>query len=138
MRGKSDTVYSKVLDEIRRGCPSEQSINCLHDRVITVSIVQNYMQLSQLGNHPIYLLPICKQCVEHNTNMLNAIDTKPECFPCVDEIDETTSARKWTNKAANALSKADKDCNLTAGQEAKLTLAIGARVTLHKNINTKN
>ena len=58
--------------------------------------------------------------------MLNAIDTKPECFPRVDEIDETTSARKWTNKAANVLSKADKDGNLTAGLEAKLTLASGA------------
>ena len=42
-RQKSDPVYSKVLDEIRRGCPSEQSINCLRDRVITVSVVQKYM-----------------------------------------------------------------------------------------------
>ena len=33
----------RVLDEIRRGCPSEQSINCLRDRVITVSVVQKYM-----------------------------------------------------------------------------------------------
>ena len=70
--------------------------------------------------------------------MLNALDTKHECFPCVDEIDETTSARKWTNKAANALNKANKDCNLTAGLEAKLTLVIGARVMLRRNIDTKN
>ena len=137
-RQKSDPVYSKVLDEIRRGCPSEQSLNCLRDRVITVSVVQKYMQLSQSGSHPICLFPTCKQCVEHNTDMLNALDTKHECFPCVDEIDETTSARKWTNKAANALNKANKDCNLTAGLEAKLTLAIGARVMLRRNIDTKN
>ena len=96
------------------------------------------MQLSQSGNHPICLFPTCKQCVEHNTDMLNALDTKHECFPCVDEIDETTSTRKWTNKAANALNKANKDCNLTAGLEAKLTLAIGARVMLRRNIDTKN
>ena len=73
--------------------------------------------------------------------MLNALDTKHECFPCVYEIDETTSTRKWTNKAANALNKANKDCNLTAGLEAKLTLAIGARVMLRRNIlniDTKN
>ena len=70
--------------------------------------------------------------------MLNALDTKLECFPCVDEIDETTGTRQWTNKAANALSKANKDCNLTAGLEAKLTLAIGARVMLCRNIDTKN
>ena len=59
-------------------------------------------------------------------------------FPCVDEIDENTSTRKWTNKAANALSKANKDCNLTAGLEAKFTLPIGARVMLCRNIDTKN
>ena len=70
--------------------------------------------------------------------MLNALDTKHECFPCVDEIDETTSACIWTNKAANALNKVNKDCNLTAGLEAKLTFAIGARVMLCRNIDTKN
>ena len=129
-------MYSKVLDEIRGDCPSEQSINCLRDRVITVSVVKKY--ISQSGNHPICLFPTCKQCVQHNTIMLNALDTKLECFPCVDEIDEITSAHKWTNKAANALSKANEDCNLTPGLEAKLTLAIGARVMLRRNKDTKN
>ena len=69
--------------------------------------------------------------------MLNALDTKLECFPCVDEINETSSARKWNKKAANAFSKANKDCNLTAGLEANLTLAVGARVMLHLNIDCK-
>ena len=32
----------------------------------------------------------------------------------------------------------NKDCNLTAGLEAKLTLAVGARVMLRRNIETKN
>jgi len=31
----------------------------------------------------------------------------------------------------------NKDCNLTAGLEAKLTLAVGARVMLCRNIDTK-
>ena len=70
--------------------------------------------------------------------MLNALDNKLEYFPCVDEIDETSSTRKWSKKATDALSKANKDCNLTAGLEAKLTLAVGARVMLRRNIDTKN
>ena len=49
--------------------------------------------------------------------MLESLDTKLKCFPCVDEIDETSSAHKWSKKAASALSKANKDCNLTAGLE---------------------
>ena len=32
----------------------------------------------------------------------------------------------------------NKDCNLIAGLEAKLTLAVGARVMLRRNIDTKN
>ena len=91
------------------------------------------MQLCKSGNHPVCLF----QPVEHNSNMMNALDTKLECFPCVDEIDETSSARKWNKKVANALSKANKDCNLTAGLEPKLTLAVGARVMFHRNINRK-
>ena len=34
-RQKSDPVYPKVSDEIRRGCPSEHSINCLRDKLST-------------------------------------------------------------------------------------------------------
>ena len=48
--------------------------------------------------------------------MLNVLDTKLECFPCVNEIDETSSIRK---KAANTLSKANRDCNLMAGLHCK-------------------
>ena len=29
------------------------------------------------------------------------------------------------------------DCNLTAGQEAVLKIAVGARVMLHRNIDTR-
>ena len=130
-------MYSKVLDEIRRGCSSEQGINCLHDRIITVSVVEKYKQICESGDHPVCLFPTCKQCEEHNTNMLESLDTKLECFPCVDEIDETSSASKWSKKAANALSKANKDCNFTAGLEAKLTLAVGVRVMLRRNIDKR-
>ena len=45
---------------------------------------------------------------------------------------------KWNKKATDALSKANKDCNMTAGLEAKLDLAVGARVMLRRNINTKD
>ena len=42
---KSDPAYSNLLDEIHRGCPSEQSINCLHDRIISVSVIEKHKQL---------------------------------------------------------------------------------------------
>ena len=87
---------------------------------LTVSVVEKYKQLCKSGSHPVCLFPTCKQCQDHNSNMLSALGTKLETFACVDEIDETSSTRKWNKKATDALSKANKDCNMTAGLEAKL------------------
>ena len=56
---------------------------------------------------------------------------------CIDEIDETSSSHKWTKKAQKQLEKLNNDSNLTAGLEAELTLAVGARVMLRRNIDTK-
>ena len=69
--------------------------------------------------------------------MLNALDTKLEYFPCVDKINETSSTRKWNKRATDILSKANKDSNMTTGLEAKLTLAVGDKVMLRRNIDTK-
>ena len=44
---------------------------------------------------------------------------------------------KWNKKAPDQLEKLDNDCNRTSGLEAKLSLAVGARVMLCRNINTK-
>ena len=38
---------------------------------------------------------------------------------------------------AEHLQKLNKDCNMTSGLEAKLSLAVGARVMLRRNVNTK-
>ena len=56
---------------------------------------------------------------------------------CTDEIDQTSSRQKWTKKATEQLKKLNSDCNMTAGLEAKLTLAVGARVMLRRNMDTK-
>ena len=56
---------------------------------------------------------------------------------CIDEVDETASTRQWSKKAAGQLKKLNKDCNMTAGLEANLRLAVGARVMLRCNIDTK-
>ena len=40
-------------------------------------------------------------------------------------------------KAYDALKNLNKDCNLTAGLEAELVIAVGARVMLRRNLDTK-
>ena len=130
-------MYSQLLGEVRRGCPSKDSLDSLRKRVITVGITDIY-KLCESGTHPVCLFPTCKACQDHNTKMLGALDTKLESFKCIDAIDETTGTRKWNKKAADALNKLNKDCNLTAGLVAELTVAVGARVMLRRNIDTKH
>ena len=69
--------------------------------------------------------------------MLQKLTSKVHELVCTDEIDETASARKMTKKAIEHLDKLNSDCNMTAGLEAKLSLAVGARVMLRRNIDTK-
>ena len=69
--------------------------------------------------------------------MFSALDTELHKIVCTDEIDETLSSHKWTKEAQKQLEKLNNDSNLTAGLEAELTLTVGARVTLQRNIDTK-
>ena len=45
-------------------------------------------------------------------------------------------AFKWSKRATEEMKKLNKDCNLTAGLEAVLQVAVGARVMLRRNIDT--
>ena len=135
---KNDVQFVKVLDEVRRGYPSSNVIECLKSRVIEGTIGDKFKELCESGNVPVCLLPTRKACVEFNLEMLNKLDTKIHKIFCVDEIDETMGTRRWSKRSAEQLQKLNKDSNLTAGLEAELVVAIGARVMLRRNIDTKH
>ena len=69
--------------------------------------------------------------------MLQGLNTEIQQITCSDEIDETKSTRTLGKKAAEQLEKLNKDCNNTAGLQALLKVAVGARVMLRRNIDTK-
>ena len=56
-------------------------------------------------------------------------------IPCVDKVDNTQGTYKWSDKAKEALKKMNSYCNLTAGLEAVLQVAVGAQVMLRRNID---
>ena len=68
--------------------------------------------------------------------MLNKLEHTTVEIYCTDDVDETKGMHKWTKKEAEELKRLNKDCNLTAGLEAVLKIAAGARVMLRRNINT--
>ena len=136
-RQKKDVEYSNILDCIRRGHLSQEAISVLQERVIDVTISEKIAELQNLKMSPVCLFPTRKQCDDVNQKMLNHLETEKHVIYCTDEVDETKSTAKWHEKAAKQLEKLNHDCNNTAGLEAVLTLAVGARVMLRRNVNVK-
>ena len=65
-------------------------------------------------------------CKQFNKEMLEKLGSELQELVCMDEVDQTSSTRKWVKKAAEQLDKLNNDCNMTAGLEAKLVFTIGA------------
>ena len=86
---------------------------------------------------PMCLFPTRKQCDAVNVEMLQLLDSEVHELGCTDEVDETKSTNKWHKKAAEQLDKLNKDCSNTAGLEALLKIAVGARVMLRRNNDVK-
>ena len=106
-------------------------------RVVQVSVSDKFNELSQSGQSPVCLFPTRKACKEFNHEMLQELASEVHEIMCTDEIDQTSSTQKWTKKATEQLEELNSDCKMTAGLEAKLTLAVGARVMLRRNMDTK-
>ena len=136
-RQKSDQRFSLLLDCVRRGCPTDETLSTLKQRVIQVSVVDKLNELKQAGQTPVCLFPTHKQCEELNSHMLKCLPSEIKVIKSTDDIDQTSTTRKWTKKATEHLDKLNQDCNMTAGLESNLQLAVGARVMLRRNIDTK-
>ena len=109
----------------------------VQQRVIQVSISEKFHELQESGQTPVCLLPTRKACCNINNEMLAQLTSEVHELLCTDEVDETSGTLKWNKKAAEQLEKLKCDCNMTAGLEAKLSLAVGARVMLRRNIDTQ-
>ena len=136
-RQKKDGGFSTILDSVRRGNLTDEITATLQDRVSSTPISEKFAELQGCGMTPVCLFPTTKQCDKVNGDMLSLLETKMHVIPCIDEIDETKSTAKWQEKAAQQLEKLNRDCNNTAGLEAVLNLAVGARVMLRRNIDVK-
>ena len=137
-RQKSDEAYTNILDKVRRGFPSKEAIKLLSERVIEKSVVDIYNELRDEGKTPICLFPTRKACEQINSQLLKLLSSKIIEIKCIDEIDEAAAPYKWNKKAHEHLNHLNKDCNMTAGLEEVLYLAVGARVMLRRNISTES
>ena len=47
---KNDAEFTKILEEVQRGCPCSDSIEMLKTRVIKDGIISKFKQISESGN----------------------------------------------------------------------------------------
>ena len=73
---------------------------------------------------------------EVNTQLLATLPAEFVALWCTDEIDEAIATSKWNKHAQKRLKQMNKDCNLRAGLEEVIYLAVGARVMLRRNLDT--
>ncbi len=136
-RQKKDPKFTSLLDCVRRGNLSEETLSVLKDRVFEVTVAEKFLELQEVGMTPVCLFPTRKQCDAVNEEMLGLLDSKLHVISCSDVVDETKSTSNWHERAARKLEKLNQDCNNTAGLEAVLKLAVGARVMLRRNIDVR-
>lgn len=56
-RQKNDPQFSTMLDCVRRGCPTEETLSVLNNRVIQVSVSDKFSDLVESGKAPVCLFP---------------------------------------------------------------------------------
>ena len=135
-RQKTDKQFCQMLQDVQQGCISEETIETLESRVISTTVSAKYQELQDAAQSPVCLFPTKRACADFNTEMLSKLSTIPVELSCTDTVDETVGKYKWSKKAATTLDRLKKDCNLTAGLEAVLCIAVGTRIMLRRNIDT--
>ena len=136
-RQKKDSEFSSMLNSVRCGFSTDETISI---REYLQCVYQKHLMTfrKMVKVQCVCLFPTRKACHDFNMELLNSLTSKIHKLVCTDEVDETISIFKWNKKASEQSDKLNSDCNKTAGLEAKLSLAVGARVMLRRNLDTKS
>ena len=88
-RQKSDAEFAKTLDCVRRGCPTDETISTLQQRVIDGSVTDKFNELSQSSQTPVCLFPTRKACQEYSNEMLQMLASEVHELVCTDRTSST-------------------------------------------------
>ena len=75
----------KMLDCVRRGCPTDETLRTLEQRVINVPVADKFHELQKSGHMPVCLFPTRKACNEFNAQMVNYLPSEIHQLVCTDE-----------------------------------------------------
>ena len=79
-------TFSDMLDCVRRGIKSNETISMLSQRVIKVPLEQKFDELQEAGCAPVCLFPTREACNDFNNKMLQSLSNPVKEIPCCDLV----------------------------------------------------
>ncbi|XP_011863424.1 PREDICTED: ATP-dependent DNA helicase PIF1-like, partial [Vollenhovia emeryi] len=139
MRQQGDGSYRELLSRIRVGLVIKSDYDILESRKISFKGVTFETRLQELCNYidnfpsdAVCLLPTCHMCDVLNAAMLNRIASKEILLTAEDAIQCTKYIKK---KVEKLLLDTDDDNSRTAGLSKLITIKIGAKIMIRRNID---
>jgi len=139
MRQQGDRSYSELLSRIRVGLLTKSDCEILEKRKISFKGQSFETRLNELcdfiNNLPsdtVCLLPTCHMCDVLNAAMLDRIASKEILLIAEDTIDCISYIKKRVTKV---LTDNDDDNTRTAGLSKQITIKVGAKVMIRRNID---
>lgn len=142
VRQQSDRSYANILSRIRLGIVDEYDQEELEGRLLHFSTnndQEGYLQelINQLKSLPttcVCLFATRNQCAELNRAMLTLLPGEEIILKCKDKFDGRDTLQR--QKAQEYLRKLSENNNNTAALEDTLTVKIGCKVMLRRNISS--
>lgn len=139
MRQQGDTSYRDLLSRIRVGLLTKSDSDILEKRKISFKSASFEARLNELCNFisnlppdTVCLLPTCNMCDVLNATMLSRISSKEILLIAEDIIECNKYVQK---KVLKLLSDNDDNNSRTAGLSKQITIKVGAKVMIRRNID---
>ncbi|XP_067215692.1 uncharacterized protein [Linepithema humile] len=139
MRQKGDGSYRELLSRVRIGLLTKSDSDILQKRKIFFEGDSFESRLNELCNFinnmtsdTVCLLPTCHMCDVLNAAMLSRIPSKEIVLVAEDTVKCSPYVKK---KVLKVLENNDEDNSKTAGLSKRITIKIGAKVMIRRNID---
>lgn len=139
MRQKNDQSYREILSRIRLGFVTDSDTEILATRKLnfitsdfTGRIGELCSYIDNLPNDAVCLLPTCHMCDVLNRAMLSKIKSEVIQLIAHDTADCPPYLKQKVQKMLNM---ADEDCSRTAGLAKLITVKLGAKIMIRRNID---
>ena len=139
MRQKEDSEFTELLGRIRLGAVLSTDIkllsNCkigLNSDTVNGRMKEIVVKLAELPDNTVCLLPTGHMCEQINAEVLKGLPGEQYTLVAEDSVDCSAA---YLQKVKQKLAKYSEDSTHTAGLENMITVKVGCKVMLRRNID---